>query len=645
MKKNFINVCVLILTVTTLICGTFVLFGCNEKNEGFLSVDKIKGLRELKDDGVVYFEWLSEYSGNRPTLVVFHGEQKENDFFKIDLDKSVYVNDVLYNDKTIEEDPFGLLGNGFRLTSDGKHYWMSDYWLTEAEYNVVVFHCEKFFAEEVENCSTKIYSDYKMRYADNGLLKETNIGVSFTEAVAALYAEELTKVNASTDEIRFLGNGIGANLAVSVAYYLNSEYKKGNIDEKVLPYRVTLCDPYLNNEKAKFSVSFDNTIAINDGELSIVTSMLSTLKNSSAAIEIIESQEVDENGENALFAYDYANDIRVDALYNNFKSQGAHLTLSESYSKNKSFDEYKFYKRIAFDWYIYSVIGSDNTEKINGYYESSNMGTNDRLSAGYPHTLKEFRDGMISSTNWGTNYRRPILNNRIFSNDIDQNIGATRGINFGIGAWTPTAYVKALCGVSFTQREAYAYGGEVNVYGSREYLYRPYVLKVFRSENCQYADRNDATIVTGRIYFDENENADMDDGIMHGMRSELFFNLYINNKDENILNETITTDENGYYCIVFKDATNSEEGFNLSGKDGNYTITGMRLDSAEYLMVELSLICPKYFTVAREPSNEMYYISVNKHNFYRDGKITIGINTSTIHSVLIKNCLPKKVQK
>ena len=643
MKKNFLNVCVLILMVIVSIYGTFVFFGCKEKDEGFLSVDDIKGLRELKEKGIVYFEWLSEYSENKPTLIVFHGEQKQDDVFKIDLDKTVYVNDVLYKDKTLEDDPFGLLGNGFRLTSDGTAYWMSDYWITEAEFNVVIFHCEKFFAEDVKNCSTKIYSDYKMRYLDDGSLKELKTEISFTEAVAALYAEEMLKVNSSAKEIRFLGNGIGANLAVSVAYYLNSAFKKGAIDEKLLPYRVTLCDPYLNNEKTTFSVSFDNALAVNEGELGIVTSMLRALNNSSVAIEIIESEEADEDGKNAVYAYDCSNDIKDSDIYSQFKKQGAYLALSESYSKNQSFDEYKFYKRIAFDWYIYSVIGSDNTEKIEGYYESSNMGTDDRLSAGYPHTLKEYREGIYGVTNWGTNYRRPILNNRIFSNDIDPNIGATRGINFGVGAWTPTAYIKALCGTSFTQQEAYAYDGELNIYGSRKYLYRPYVLKVFRTENFQYADRNDYTLVTGRIYFDENENASMDDGIKHGMRSELFFNVYKGNESDKILSETITTDANGYYCIILKDALNDAETFDFSGTDGNYTLTGMKFDNEEYLMVELSLLCPKKYTAAREPSKEVYYTAVNKHNFYSNGKITIAINTSTVHSVLIRNCLPKKV--
>ena len=640
MKKIsfLLRVLLIVVFVSSSVC---FLVGCNDEQEidGFKTVEDIKGLKELNEKGLLKFEWLSDYLNTRPTLIVFHGEQKETDSFSLNLDKSVYTEEVIYGGKTLEENPFGLRGLGFRNTHDGNSYWMENYWTDTAEFNVGVFKCANFFAEETNLIATKIYSTYRMRYVENGELIECDLGVSFTEVVSALYIDEMTKKQAGTEEIRFLGNGIGANLATSVAYYLNSEYEKSNIDGKYLPYRITGCDPYLNSVKTTYSVSFDSSISNENGEFGIYNAMNKKLSNGPYAVEIVESKETDEKGEELIGAYTYSKQSgKENDLYTELKSTCAYLEILESYSKNESFNNYKYAKRIAFDWYIYSIIGSDDAIGSEVSYET--------YAAGYPHSLSAYQNiTVFNSVNWGTKYRRPIMNNRRATNDADEAIASYRGKNYGVGAWTPTPYIKALKGISFYQREAYDYSGNINVHGSRIYNYKPYVLKVFRSENFQVADRTDYTIITGRVYVDENENASMDDGIMSGIKSEMFLKVRYDNSEENIISKRISTDKHGYYTIILKDAKEKGEEMTFSGTEGTFAITGIDLSENKTPILYFTYICPKGLTAARESIIDLFYTETDRHNFNRSGEASIGITSYNVHSVLIKNCLPKRVEQ
>ena len=192
-----------------------------------------------------------------------------------------------YTFKTGESSDY-VVATGIGYKARGLDLDLSKYWLDVAKYNVAIFHWERFADETSDNVLAKLFSVPKMKYKTDGDGYETNAVPKncLTEVFAALYVKEFA--DKSTDkEIRWVGNGVGADLAAAAADYMLSFVKKGSLDKKYLPDRLTLCDPYLTaadlhlaNDKTKWGV--DST----EGAMGLVKTFVSDL-DAYAAIEVV----------------------------------------------------------------------------------------------------------------------------------------------------------------------------------------------------------------------------------------------------------------------------------------------------------------------------------------------------------------------
>lgn len=636
-RKKIISVALVAVLLCVSLCAA--LTGCkkktNDKTELVKSSD-IAYLDEIKESGNLTFEWLKSYSASKPTAIIIPGES-DGSRFSMTLDGKEYTfkSELLTTGYTVE--------NGIGYKAQGLNPDLSYYWVNVSEWNVAIFHWESFAVEsKPEDIVSKFYSLPKMRYyTGEGRYETTKVPHNnLTEITASLYYEEMKKCYDDTlkgavngKEIRFIGNGVGADLALSVASYLNAVSESGSIDKNYLPSRIALCDPYMSiddmhmpEDKLPWT-----DISTADGTINVVDGLLTEVTAYGAVTEMIETEEVktenvDTNGQTETrkyysYAYDIEKSEKAEESYKSIKNKVAHLTLSESYSVRFS-DEYKKLKRIALDWYLYSIVGSDDADNTAG----------GEYAIGYPKNLSDFQtyytyDGF----NWGRNMTRPIMNNRALNNDSNSGIARSRGKNFGVSAWTPTVYTRALQGITFTlQKKAVKNSIGTNIHGNYNYSMSDYVMPYFRSENFQKSNQTDYTLICGYVYTDVNKDGFINDGFAGLSEAQLSVKVTTGDKTATVVAEfTVTADKNGFYVIKFSDKTKDSEG-ELS-KSGYCFSTEHK--------VEISLIPTShdYYGIATASSG-IYYDTVGGHNF-KDFTATVTMNSYYADAITVANCL------
>ena len=595
--------CKLLFTILVLLTVLSAVFACTKKDEEkkYITVSDVPGLASVQQDGTLYFEWLRPYDADKPTLVVFHGEEDAETTFTMNLSRQVYTDGIFTNTA-------GYRGS-LRTDAEKKYYNIDYYWLDVAESNVAVFHWERFSDEnDTASVVAKIFTAYKSRYKVGGAYKENVFSNSLADVVFALYLQESQKVSLSTKEIRFAGAGTGALLAEAVA---TRAVQSGITD--ICPYRVALCDAPLSAGMVTFDTDWLGAVK-EKGTAGLISKMNDIVAVVGTAVEIYESKEVTSSG--ASYAYAYDNGAREEEIMQEAIRSAAYLELSESYSQSASFDAYKAHKRIALDWYLYSVIGSDDTTV--GY-----VAKNDSQN--------------LALNNWGTNERRPILNERSIANADPEN----RGRNFGLSAWTPTTYVRALRGITFTQKTNAVQGG-YDIHGRENYRYRSeYVLEKFSSENYQVSDMR-YSLLCGWVYYDRNGNNKIDDGMGQGYAGTLSFSLSYETADaKNVVfsKQDVTAGDDGFFVIRFEDAADTTEGVVIrENKKGLTVISGICCKEKD-LFCELSFKYPQgktnYFS---KGITGTFYVKTSGNNFSNNSYDTY-FTTHTVHTVLVANCL------
>jgi hypothetical protein len=625
MKKTIKKFIAIICAAALLTGAAATLSACSKKKETFLKTSDVKGYGEAVADGALSIEWLDGYNPAYPTAVIFHGENET--YFSPDIPLSVYTSDATYYSDKINESTIGWKAKGLVKTSDKNYYKLSYYWKNTAHCNVAVFHCEKFFEDETtDDDLTKILTAYKSRYTLDGTVKDCDFGYPLAEVAAALFIEEMTAKNASGKEIRFIGAGVGADLAAAVSYYLAASYKKGLIGADYLPSRLTLCDPYLDTAELSYEAEIGYGLTADGGALGAIAEMVKTVSELSVAVELIECEEV--NGDVSAYAYSYTRTEGADALFTELKSYAAYLLVSEKYSVNSSFDAYKAKKRLAFDWYFYSVVGSDDS-----FSRDYGAGS---YAVGYPHAYADyFGYATTASINWGTNGTRPILNNRAVSNDYNEGAGASRGKNYGVSAWTPTVYIRALRGIGFTQEEAVSTAGS-DVHGTNVYNYEKYVLPTFRSENYQVSDETDYTLLCGYVYFDENADGIIDDGVTNGLSSKIYVSVTDDTTETVYCDKVVMmTDANGFYCIRINDGTTGSVTF--TADSGGGVIDGFCAQKND-IIVTLTYFCERGYDASNGQSSAIFYERMSENGFNK-GTSQTEFTVLNAHSVYVVCCL------
>ena len=637
LRKKIISVAVVAVLLCISLCAA--LAGCkektNEKTELIKSSD-IAYLDEIKESGNLTFEWLKPYSASKPTAIIMPGES-DGRKFSMTLDDKEYTfkSELLTTGYTVEK------GIGYK--AQGLNLDLSYYWLNVSEWNVAIFHWESFAVEnKPEDVVAKFYSLPKMRYyKGEGSYETTKVPHNnLTEITASLYYEEMKKCYGDTlkgavngKEIRFIGNGVGADLALSVASYLNAVSAGGSIDKNYLPTRIALCDPYMSIEDMHMP---DNKlpwtgISTTDGMIKVVDGLLTEVTDYGAVVEMIETEEVkteivDNNGQSDTkktysYAYNIEKSEKAEESYKSIKNKVAHLTLSESYSVRFS-EEYKSLKRTALDWYLYSIVGSDDADNTAG----------GEYSIGYPKNLGDFQtyytyDGF----NWGKNMTRPIMNNRALNNDSNSGIARSRGKNFGVSAWTPTVYTRALKGITFTlQKKAIKNSIGTDIHGNYKYSMADYVMPYFRSENFQKSNQENYTLICGYVYTDVNKDGFINDGFAGLADAKLNVKVTTGDKTTTVVAEfSVNADKNGFYVIKFDDKTKDSEG--ALSKAG-YSF------STEH-KVEISFVPTShdYYGIA-DVTSGIYYDTVGGHNF-KEFTTTVTMNGYYADAITVANCL------
>ena len=617
-----------------LICllGAFALFGC-QNQQTRLTSESVNGLKRAMENGLIRTEWLNEYDEDKPILVIFPGESEEDQTFSPELSTAVYTHEATYLNETVNENTIGWKGNGL-VEKDGT-YVLTEYWTKIAGFNVLLLHYERFFAEETAELVTKTYSPYKSRYVSDRQKIDVDFGYAFYEVMSCVVYETLEPVYKGKKEIRFVGNGIGGNLAYAVADSLYIDHEKG-LSDYVLPTRVTACDPYLTEQALSFGVEkfgVDGT----KGTASVFAKNALDLSNAHVATELVETEEKTEEN----ISYAYADAVRTGESYRMILDNTASLLLTESYSANSSFDAYKRYKRLAFDWYYYSIIGSDDSQE----YDAESQ----KYPVGYPNSYSDLSNdaSIVNGTNWSYNRlrndaRRPILNNRRLTNDYYALAGQNYGFNFAVGAWTPSLYIHGLRGVAFTQKE----GGtdhariEYDLHGNEKFKYVDYVLKSFRSENYQYSDLNGSTIIQGCCYFDENGDGFMNDGAA-GKQVDLYVTVSKNDGEALSGRIKIRTDKSGYYRVVLFDRRAENEQITFEADGNTLYMYGYAAESASddgVIILRSELVVPLGYEAKEMPTTGIRYETIYG-NHAENGMLMISMKKFVVHSVLTENIL------
>lgn len=606
---------VLLLGVLCLLA--LALYACGGSDSaGPLRAEEIAYLSDVQKAEQLRFEWLREYNPERPTLVVIHGETtgKGTEKFSMTLDSEEYTF------KTNESTDY-VVATGIGYKAQGLDLNLAKYWQNVAGYNVVLFHWERFADEDSDSVLAKVFSVPKMKYVkDDGSFEANAVPKNpLAEVFAALYIKEFSD-KPLLRETRWVGNGVGADMIAAAADYMLGYIQSGTLDEKYLPDRMTLCDPYLSISDLHLSGGKTTWGAdATQGAMGLTASFLADL-DPYMAIETVESKEVvqKDSETTVTYAYDIPKSEKAERGFAEIKKHVAYLELSESYSRSFS-SEYKAQKRIALDWYLYSVIGSDDSNNAGG-----------GATIGYPRNLSDYQTYLsYSGFNWGTNETRPMINNRALNNDASTNNASTRGKNFSLSAWTPTTYTKGLRGRAFTMKKESQKSTDSDVHGNATYRMNDYVLTYFRSETFQVSAA-DTTVVCGYVYLDKNKDGYINDGKSGVKNARLSVTVVANEKTVSTF--SVTTDESGFYSFSFKDAVENTEG---------ELVGGYSFSVAHTVTIELEPNSHDY--VATPSALTGQYYDLLRGNNFSAYKGTVTLNNYVADSTLVANCLVKPV--
>ena len=451
-------------------------------------------------------EWMGTYLRNRPTVVVFHGLSDYAEKTGLKLDTALYNSDVTSG---YAETALNDLGS-----NDLAYMW------NRSGFNIGVFHYENFADDTYSNVASKVYSSAKMSYQDvNGVTQgEGGLSYNLTEAFVAewLKVESSDLGIGSEDmmEVRFIGVGTGAVLALSAADYLNALYEQQKIPAVYLANRIDLLNPYLSHTGINTVVDYREQTTVGS-QLKYSSEIIVKLAAKGVVFDLVEGRE-------KYYEYDNTNysgievttsdgkvnvtflDTGDSAHYLDIKENVAYLNFKETFSTKTSyaqaFDNASLAAdRAVLDWYLYTVNGSD-------YTSVGTQGNSHPMLDGYNRT------GVKSGTSV---------------------------VKYGVSAWTPTVYLRAVRGVEYKQAR-YTSSTE-----------SAYTLSDFQAENFQVSNSklDGVNKIAGYIYYTtdkENPNVELRrDRLLSGITVTAVFSK----TGERDVTVTATTGQDGFYEI------------------------------------------------------------------------------------------------
>ncbi|MDR0752459.1 MAG: hypothetical protein LBF12_07800 [Christensenellaceae bacterium] len=550
-KIVLVTICVSAIALT----GLFVLFACDDNtDEPYTEGDEVKidkpitnfeienyTIPENLPSYALTIEWVYNDGGpvnfnpNKPSVILFSG------LSKYDKKDSYKLPDDIYSIKNGGSTNNILSSFSTSINLELAHYWRL------LGFNVGIFHYENFADDTHYNINKKIYSSDEMTYIDKdgNLIEDANLEFTLTEAFVMEWMKLVTSSkNIGNDgtvppnklmELRLIGNGSGANLAVAVAEYLSNLARYNYLKESKSPTRVTLIDAWLDNEKINLNVDY-KTEGI-DSILNYNSSIITELFKRGIVFEVIETDSEFYYRYKDPYTglvpaspnYDEPNTIEPNeeqlgitgdsAKYNSILKSSASLYLRESYSLTYYTDEYKELQRSGLDWYLYSARGTDNTSIVyNGTVYSS-----------YTYAM-------------GYEGSAPVLDDyyETFSSSF---------VRYGVSAWTPTPYISSISGVAFKCITK----GSSNSDGVR--VPTSYTLTQFQSEAYQVSNKSGIYIV-GFVTSSKDSTNYLNLGEstrMRGVKLIVTFTISGAGSAQTTYDIEVTTDSRGYFELKLKD--------------------------------------------------------------------------------------------
>ena len=434
-----------ILLVLTLITGLVaVTVACNDDDVtpeqpqdykfNYEGITQPAGINDYE----LKIEWIdaegkeTTFKNQKPVVILFAGITENTRKESYTLPEDVYVRDIL--------------SSSIKDTLDRN---TSSYWI-KAGYNVGVFHYESFADDTLDNVSKKIYSKafntYKTLANEVGTAN-FNLTEAFVSAWKSVVdVADLSGNNINMFEVRFIGNSVGANLALSASDYLYEMYVAGKIAGNAVPNRVSIINPYFSNMGDATTVDYRTEKTIGSA-LSYNNQLIEKLAKKGMIFDMYESDEdfYDSYGDRYTGVVVSGNegetvvnftDTGDSALYLNIKKYVAYVNFTETFSQEFP-ESYKRYDRVVLDWYLYSMGGSDNLS----------VSVRDD---GYRAHLDNYSHSSVSYTS----------------------------LKYAVTAWTPTVYLRAVRGVEYKM---------VTISGS---TVKPYYMSIFQSETNQKSNMN-----------------------------------------------------------------------------------------------------------------------------------------------------------
>lgn len=593
-----------------LICAAVCVFfaGCKKNDDkdekAIVTYDMIKNI----PDNSCYIEWLNhDYNYANPTVIFVHGEMTGAYDSKVSmkLDTTNYIS-------------YSSSSTGYNVAADAlldtignkaEKRDLSYFWLRNGNnFNVGIFHYEVFADDDLNTLVEKIFSPVSMRYRTEDGYESTAVPeYSLTEILSAVILKSIPDT-AVGREIRLVGNGVGALLALSASDYLYTFYQKGKVPAVKLPSRLAFIDPYLPVDELP-STFLWRGMDTSKGALGLAEDMLKKTTDNGLVAEMIENTEVTSqtiDGTSVeVRTTPYQTEYSEEQMYqkNRIIENTAYLSLTQRYSAVYSAN-YKKLNRAGVDWYLYSVRGSDG-----------NVGQGNTDKPDYESTY----------CNWGPFDTRPILNDRQRTNN-----SSYRGKNYGISAWTPTAWTRALKGIRFellrySKTKTDSTGNTVyDSHGLAVYEYTKYVVPAFSSEIYEKAINLYTTIVCGYVFDDRDGDRHMNDGVgtgLGGITVNALLTSTATGETVTVKEFSVKTYSDGFFVLKL-DKTN--DGRDISFKD-SHTLEITVVPSNSRI----------HFQTAGAPT--YFYADLNLQSFELMKK-TVNVQSHYSNAITLVNC-------
>lgn len=471
MRKSFCIILIAVLMGSLFLAAT----ACKDKNGEKESLIKLQDYaipQDLDDYGLT-IEWLNQsgaptaFTPQKPVVVLFEGIVPTGYKSSYTLDSSEYY----YNEDNEEQSTIAEASKAMNLNL--AHYWWN------MGFNVGVFHYENYAVGNPIDIIKKIYHSKSVFYTNEAeqVVYPSDCEFSLTEIFVYLWLkvfEETPVVDTTTPyssrEVRFIGNSVGANLAISATDYLYAAFDEGLIPPYAVPNRVSMTNPYFSNTNIDTPIDFREET--HTSPLSYNSARIVSLAEQGVVFELVESDPEFYLGYDTPYtglveteSGTELGDTGDSAVYNEIKNQCATLHLSQTYETLFS-EEYRARDRAALDWYLYSINGSDNSSLA-----SSNYG--------------------------GPNDTNPMA---------DDIVHYVSGRLYAVSAWTPTPYIRAVRGVEYRMEEK-SYNRETDEYD----IIKSFTMSKFQAEAKQCSDLSES-LVCGYVFFSKNNSKFMNWG-------------------------------------------------------------------------------------------------------------------------------------